>query len=331
MSSQEVEVVEAERHLPAVRQPAELEVHELVERGRKIQDAMKDAMRDGEHYGVIPGTQKPTLLKPGAEKLCQLFLFDPEYDVEQMWQDEHLTATARCTLWHIPSGNRVASGVGLCSTREKKYAYRNANRKCPACGAEAIIKGKEQYGGGWVCWKKRDGCGAEYQDGDDRIEGQNAGQVQNPDIADTYNTVLKMACKRALIAAVLNGTAASDVFTQDMEDTVASSEPVSSSPSSVDQGRGAGSEGSAATGARADSNADAPPRKKTELLKGIEDNLAALKLADASVDWQLSFENIAEKNFGKRKAAELTVPELQSMYVETGKWLANATPGEAPF
>ena len=35
---------------------------------------MAGAMVKGEDYGVIPGTgSKPTLLKPGAEKLCVLF------------------------------------------------------------------------------------------------------------------------------------------------------------------------------------------------------------------------------------------------------------------
>lgn len=90
--------------------------------------------------------------------------------------------------------------------------------------------------------------------------------------------------------------------------------------------------GSMATGARADSNGDAAPRTKAELLKKLEDNMAALKLADPSIDWQASFERIAAKNFeGKTRAADLTVPELRTMVDESAKWLANATPGEAPF
>jgi hypothetical protein len=36
--------------------------------------------------------------------------------------------------------------------------------------------------------------------------------------ADLANTALKMACKRAKIAMVLNVTAASDMFSQDLED-----------------------------------------------------------------------------------------------------------------
>ena len=36
-----------------------------------IQDVMKSVMKDGEHYGVIPGCgKKPSLLKPGA---CLLY------------------------------------------------------------------------------------------------------------------------------------------------------------------------------------------------------------------------------------------------------------------
>lgn len=38
-------------------------------------------------------------------------------------------------------------------------------RACPECGESAIIKGKAEYGGGWVCWKKRGGCGATFPEG----------------------------------------------------------------------------------------------------------------------------------------------------------------------
>ena len=107
---------------------------------------------------------------------------------------------------------------GSCSTREAKYAYRKAARKCPQCQAEAIIKGKEEFGGGWVCFKKKGGCGAKFPDDDVAITGQSEGRMPNDDVADQYNTVLKMANKRSLVAAVLNATAASDIFTQDIED-----------------------------------------------------------------------------------------------------------------
>lgn len=34
---------------------------------------------------------------------------------------------------------------------------------CPDCGASAIIKGKAEFGGGYLCWKKEGGCGAKFQ------------------------------------------------------------------------------------------------------------------------------------------------------------------------
>jgi len=205
-----------------------------------IHAIMTDIMKRDEHFGVIPGTgTKPTLLKAGAEKLCLTFRLDPEYEITQEKDGQHLTILSKCTLWHIPSGQRYGSGMGSCSTKESKYAWRKASRKCPECGKEAIIKGKEQYGGGWVCFKKKDGCGAKFQDGDQAIESQIEGRVPNEDIADQYNTVLKMANKRSLVAAVLNTTAASDIFTQDIEDMAqfeprTESAPPPASPSSAD-------------------------------------------------------------------------------------------------
>jgi len=184
-----------------------------------IQHVMREVMKKDEHYGVIPGTgTKPSLLKAGAEKLCLTFRLDPQYEITERHEGSHLHIVSKCTLFHIPTGQRFGSGMGSCSTREAKYAYRQQAIKCPACGKEAVIKGKEEYGGGWVCFKKKDGCGAKYKDGDKAIEGQPRGRVPNEDLADQYNTVLKMANKRSLVAAVLNATAASDIFTQDIED-----------------------------------------------------------------------------------------------------------------
>lgn len=37
-------------------------------------------------------------------------------------------------------------------------------RKCPVCGEETVIKGKKEYGGGYVCWKAKGGCGATFAD-----------------------------------------------------------------------------------------------------------------------------------------------------------------------
>lgn len=227
-----------------------LSIADLKAQVNLIQQVMREVMQSGEHFGVIPGTfktcekcegkgktgtpakdcpdcegkgkkGKPTLLKPGAEKLCLVFRMDPQYEVEQTYDGQHLTVFSKCTLYHITSGARLGSGCGSCSTKESKYAYRNANRKCPLCGKETIFKSKD--GSGWYCWVKKNGCGAKFAETSPdgmSIESQTVGRIANEDIADQYNTVLKMSNKRSLVAAVLSVTAASDIFTQDLEEIV---------------------------------------------------------------------------------------------------------------
>lgn len=224
---EEAEVVEStaiERHpgsdLSLVPQTT---ARDLVARLDVIRDAMQNAMVKDIDYGVIPGTgSKPTLLKPGAEKLGVLFQLDVQIENLKTWHDDgHLTVVSHAIVYHAPSGLRVASGEGICSTRESKYAYRNIDRTCPACGAASIIKGKAEYGGGWLCWKNHKttpGCGEKFAENDPAIVGQEVGKKPNPDIADTYNTVDKMASKRARIDAILAATGASALFTQDAED-----------------------------------------------------------------------------------------------------------------
>jgi hypothetical protein len=213
----------------------DITVKELIAQSHIIEEAMRSAMKENVHYGRIPGVDKPTLLKPGAEKLCVLFRLAPSYDSEKIWHDDgHLTVMVRCALTHIPTGFRVAEGEGLCTTRESRYAWRKGGRVCPECNQPAIIKGKAEYGGGWLCYRKKDGCGAKWDDGSEQaneFEAMSIDRVANPDLPDSYNTVLKMGDKRALLAAVLNGTAASDVFTQDMEGSSDVVTQVSPSPS----------------------------------------------------------------------------------------------------
>ncbi|HMF56102.1 MAG TPA: hypothetical protein VK619_07060, partial [Pyrinomonadaceae bacterium] len=112
----------------------------------------------------------------------------------------------------------IAEADGSCNSRETKYRYREAQRICPECQKPAIIKGKEEYGGGHLCFKKKGGCGAKFSTGDPVIESQTVGRIFNPDIADQVNTIQKMSQKRSLIAACLLAVNASEFFTQDVED-----------------------------------------------------------------------------------------------------------------
>jgi hypothetical protein len=202
-----------------------LSIQQAVERFNAVVEFVRTVMREGIDYGRIPGTEKATLLKPGAEKLCTLFGLMSRFEIIRSiedWTGEGHDGEPfyyylyRCRLQR--GSFVIAEGDGSCNSWEQKYRYRQAHRRCPSCGQPAIIQGKEVYGGGWVCFRKRGGCGAKFALDDEAITSQPAGRVANENIADQVNTIQKIAQKRALIAAALLAVNGSEFFTQDSED-----------------------------------------------------------------------------------------------------------------
>lgn len=203
-------------HDSQVMPGGELAVADVKRQVQKIQELMRDLMEEGQHFGVIPGTDKPTLLKPGAEKLSFTFRLVPEYEViEREFQGGHREYRVSCRLIHQGTGTLAGQGVGICSTLESKYRYRNVadyeitGEKIPEDAKERKAEYRKQGFG----MKKVDEqwCWVRYKD---------SARVENPDIADVYNTVLKMAKKRAFVDATITACAASDIFIQDAEDFV---------------------------------------------------------------------------------------------------------------
>lgn len=218
-------VVELVKAAPQELYQPVMTIETALVRRQTIVDFVAKIMVKDQDFGVIPGTNsKPVLLKPGAEKLCNFFGLEPRFDpieeVMDLTGQQHgepfYYIRYRCTLTR--NGVVMGVGEGSCNSWESKYRYREAQRVCPTCNAQAIIKGKEEYGGGWLCWKKRGGCGTQYGDNDPRITSQPSGRVPNPDVADQVNTIQKMAQKRALVPATLLATSGSEFFTQDFED-----------------------------------------------------------------------------------------------------------------
>lgn len=164
-----------------------------------IQQVLKEVMIKDTHYGVIPGTgNKPSLLKPGAEKIMVTFRLAADPQVEDLSTPD--IARYRVTVRLIsPSGRFVGAGIGECSGAEKKYRWRAA-----VCEAEYDLAPADRR---QEVWKK----------GWDNAPPKKIQQIMT-EAADAANTILKMAKKRALVDAVLTATAASDIFTQDIED-----------------------------------------------------------------------------------------------------------------
>lgn len=160
-----------------------------------IQSVMREVMQRDVDYGVIPGTDKPSLFKPGAEKLCVTFRLSagkPEIEAVPEYSGD---IRYRVNVPVLASdGTVLAVGVGECSTGEEKYRWRRpVHIKEYEAAAEDARREK---------WTRQ---GDVWQ------------QVRvNP--SDVANTVLKMAHKRAYVHAVIMATAAGAIFTQDIED-----------------------------------------------------------------------------------------------------------------
>lgn len=161
-----------------------------------MQDVMQEVMQKDTHYGVIPGTKQPSLYKAGAEKIMSTFRLAADPEVEQLGVDGEVHYRVKVRILSA-SGSFLGAGIGECSSSEDKYAWRAA-----LCDEEFDDTPENRRRIKYAKWQGK-------------VEKKK--QIRtNP--ADVSNTVLKMAKKRGLIDGVLTVTAASDLFTQDIED-----------------------------------------------------------------------------------------------------------------
>lgn len=170
-------------------------IQQTMQKITAFQAVVQRSLKDGHDYGVIAGAgSKPTLLKPGGEKICMMFGLNPEYeflDKTESYKDGFFAYNIKCTLYR--NGNPVSQGVGNCNSMEKKYRYVNSDKIPDNVDPSMVEEITDRY-------------------------GRKKYKVPNPHIEDLVNTILKMAKKRAFIDAVLQVASLSDVFTQDIED-----------------------------------------------------------------------------------------------------------------
>lgn len=202
----------------------EVAIRSLQQRRDLVMQLMDTVLKDGIHYGKIPGCgDKPSLFLAGAEQLAASFQLCPRYKVTRTRDGMHLTIDIVCELYS-PSGAFIGEGVATCSTYESKYRYRNAQqvgectgnpvpkafwdlRKKDAAKAQALIGGR-----GYTYKKDENNVWMIYK------VAEQSERVENTDLADCWNTVLKMGAKRAFVHAVRTSTGTADIYTQDLED-----------------------------------------------------------------------------------------------------------------
>lgn len=233
-----------------------VDIQSAVARYKAFNDFVSHVLKKDTDYGTVPGTgDKPALLKPGAEKLSTFFGLRPDFEpltvIEDWSGKDHggepfFYYRYKCKMYR--NGELVGDGIGSCNSFEKKYRYRWVNEMdLPAdfdtskyeCRDGSIseftfaIEKAEttgKYGKPKEYWQKfrdaiADGSAKHIQKktrSGQSLEAIEIGgklyAVPNKDVADQVNTIDKMAQKRALVAAVLITTNASDYFTQDIED-----------------------------------------------------------------------------------------------------------------
>jgi hypothetical protein len=169
-------------------------MEEVVARVERVREVMAHLMEEGVHYGRIPGTQKPSLWKPGAELLLMTFRIGPKLEVEDLSNGDSIRYRVKVIGFYQPTNESLAEGIGEASTDEEKFRWR------------AVVHEKE-----WVATPE-DRRRIKY----DR-NGTETKQIRTSP-ADLANTVLLMAVKRGTVNLTRVVTACSDIFDQDLED-----------------------------------------------------------------------------------------------------------------
>lgn len=239
--------------------PTEINIQQVKDKFvaiRAFQKLVQMELHEGSDYGVIPGTKKPTLLKPGAEKIVKLLdLADTFEIIEKVedWDKGFFFYNFKILLVSLITGQVVSEGVGSCNSKEKKYRWfwvpkdklpaGMSPESCESQGTKrtlfefefAINKGETtgHYGKPaeyWEKWRKaiREGRAKatekETRDKKKMLKGyelvvdETLYRIPNDDPYSIVNTIEKMAKKRAMVDAALSVGRLSELFTQDLED-----------------------------------------------------------------------------------------------------------------
>ena len=228
-----------------------------LQRYQAFKDFVKGVLKEGIDFGKNPGSDRDTLLKPGAEKLCTFFGLTPRYVLEVViedWRGEKhgqplFYYRFKCQLFR--GDFQMGEGIGSCSSWEAKYRYRwvdeNAVTRLGLDKSSLVTRGgaisefefainksetSGQYGKPaeyWAKWKAAIADSKARKINKMKKDGTTSPayemdmtmyRVPNSEFADIINTVQKIAQKRAYVAATLSATNASDYFTQDLEDYI---------------------------------------------------------------------------------------------------------------
>ncbi len=102
----------------------------------QFQKVVQQQLKQNHDYGVIPGTPKPSLLKPGAEKILMLLGLRSEFEIADSTRDfdaGFFQYQIRCSLYK--GDTLITQGIGTANNREKRYV-----KQCPYTLDNTVLK-----------------------------------------------------------------------------------------------------------------------------------------------------------------------------------------------
>lgn len=182
-------------------------VSDTLAKVKTLQSTLKNILVDNHDYGKIPGCgDKPTLLKPGAEKILMALGITSSYELiehtENFEGKGFFAYTVKCILFK--NGSKITEGLGHANSKEKKWALEFVYEKDLPTGTNKDLLKKKKF-------ESSKGTFYKYE-----VEA---------DANSKANTILKIAKKRAQIDAVLTVASLSEIFTQDFDDMPETEEP----------------------------------------------------------------------------------------------------------
>jgi hypothetical protein len=121
----------------------------------EIAKIIKEFLKDGVDYGVIPGTKKPTLFKSGAQKIIMLYgltaiftLLKEFKGIQKIAKQEVFIEEFRfkCELFTFKDHKKVAEGIGHISTLEKGKKDNPTNTLLKMSKKRAMVDATLQIG-----------------------------------------------------------------------------------------------------------------------------------------------------------------------------------------
>lgn len=178
MVLEKVENSEEQKRLPVLVEIDEQAIAGITRNIAQCERLVREVLREGVHYGRVPGVRDPFLWEPGADNIMAAFncYADPVILSETL-TPELISYAVKSNLIERRSGRVVATGVGSSSTWEVKHKYRWVEEPEEFGYSEGGLKTKEE-------------------------KGRTLYRIPNPEYGELQHSILKAATKRAEVDAV---------------------------------------------------------------------------------------------------------------------------------